>query len=398
MKTTTKIILFTIVLTSILLSLGYAAIQNVTLNITGNVTADPNQSNFKVRFVRDVEPTVSDPVYATAGVTDDLNAVLNVNGLNAKGQTIEAIYEVENISTDLSSDLTISVTNSNTEYFKVTSQLAATSLKAGEKTTVTIIVELIKTPLQSVSSTIGVQTIAAPVQPGEEGTTDFPSTEPDVPEIEDNTFNVITAANYGDAIDLGIDVLNSTSTSDDWRILYKDDNYVYAILGDYMPTSKFPSNAAYLAVMPTQYPFGVGMATTVDRMMYEFSLDSVWNNWFYENGGVSGIAKVEGTVSPELLLNSYNEKNGTNLVYTNYPQLDSSTDRYNLYVPHSTQYQSCLGYYLAKQQGTGLWYIRINGYLGAEDVSGYNYGIRPIVYIPVNTTCVQENYIWKIVE
>ena len=79
MKTTTKIILFTIVLTSILLSLGYAAIQNVTLNITGNVTADPNQSNFKVRFVRDVEPTVSDPVYATAGVTDDLNAVLNVN-------------------------------------------------------------------------------------------------------------------------------------------------------------------------------------------------------------------------------------------------------------------------------------------------------------------------------
>ena len=34
----------------LLLGIGYAAIQNITLNITGTATADPNQANFKVMF------------------------------------------------------------------------------------------------------------------------------------------------------------------------------------------------------------------------------------------------------------------------------------------------------------------------------------------------------------
>ena len=71
MRQTSKIILATIVAASILLGLGYAAIQNITLNITGTAAADPNQSNFKVRFINNPAPTVTDSTYAIASITDD---------------------------------------------------------------------------------------------------------------------------------------------------------------------------------------------------------------------------------------------------------------------------------------------------------------------------------------
>ena len=183
MRQTSKIILATIVAASILLGLGYAAIQNITLNITGTAAADPSQSNFKVRFIHNPAPTVTDSTFAIASITDDYNATLNVSGLTAKGQSVSATYTIENASADLSADLAISTTNTNTEYFKISSQLAKTSLIAGEKTTVTVTVELTKTPLESVSSTIGVQMLAIAVQPGEEGssglTNDFSQTPED---------------------------------------------------------------------------------------------------------------------------------------------------------------------------------------------------------------------------
>ena len=75
-----------------------------------------------------------------------------------------------NIYGILSISLAVATTNSNTEYFTLSSELAKTSLKAGETTTVTVNVELTKTPVsESVSSVIGVQLTAIPVQPGEEG-------------------------------------------------------------------------------------------------------------------------------------------------------------------------------------------------------------------------------------
>lgn len=170
MKKTSVIILVTIIAVSILLGLGYAAIQNVTLNIAGSAEATPNQSNFKVKFMRDPAPTVSDSTHATANITDDLNATINVSGLTGKGQNVTATYSIENASDDLSADLAVLTTNSNTEYFYVSSRLAETSIEAGSNTTVTVTVELIKTPIdQNVSSTIGVQITGIPVEPGEEG-------------------------------------------------------------------------------------------------------------------------------------------------------------------------------------------------------------------------------------
>ncbi|MBR3613955.1 MAG: leucine-rich repeat protein [Clostridia bacterium] len=171
MKRTSKMIMAAVIVAVLLLGVGYAAIQNITLNINGTAAADPSQSNFKVMFSG--TPIVSDETYVTAAVTDDTNATINVEGLTKKGDVVTATYTVQNASTDLSADLAVATTNNNTEFFTLSSELAKTSLIAGEATTLTVTVELTKTPItESVSATIGVQLEAMPVQPGEEGTSD----------------------------------------------------------------------------------------------------------------------------------------------------------------------------------------------------------------------------------
>lgn len=161
MKRTNKIILIAIVSVVLLLGIGYAAIQNVTLNIQGTAKADPSQSNFKVMFTG--TPTASDSSKVVATITNDTNATIDVSGLTSKGETVTAIYTVKNASTDILADLSVETTNSNTEYFSIKSEFEKTSLVAGETTTLTVTVKLIKTPIsENVSSEIGIEIIAAP--------------------------------------------------------------------------------------------------------------------------------------------------------------------------------------------------------------------------------------------
>ena len=171
MSKTSKIILVTIFATCLLLGLGYAAIQNITLNITGNVTAQVNTENFKVRFFG--TPTVSDSIYTTAKIVDDTNATIEVSGLTSKGQKVTASYDIKNESGDLSADLNVLATTTNMEYFTISSKLGKQSLVAGETTNVLVTVELTKTPISGpVNTDIDIELTAIPVQPGEEGKTE----------------------------------------------------------------------------------------------------------------------------------------------------------------------------------------------------------------------------------
>ena len=171
MRKTSKIILVTIVATSILLGLGYAAIQNITLNVTGSAAAAVSQENFDVRFTRVID--VSDNTCVTANIESDQKANIVVSGLTAKGQFVTATYEIKNYSSDLSADLKIVTTNSNADYFTISSRLVDKSITAGNTTTVVVTVELTKTPIDgTVTSNISVGLEAMPVQPGEEGTSE----------------------------------------------------------------------------------------------------------------------------------------------------------------------------------------------------------------------------------
>lgn len=178
MRKTTKIILITIIIATILLGIGYAAVQNITLNISGTAAADPTQSNFKVMFTG--TPFVSDNTLATASIINDTNASIEVTGLSQKNDNVSVTYTIENASTDLSANLSISTTNSNDDYFSITSILEKTSLIAGETTEVTVTIELIKTPITSIESEIEILLDAIPVQPGEEGNSSEPSQTPDL--------------------------------------------------------------------------------------------------------------------------------------------------------------------------------------------------------------------------
>ena len=154
----------------LLLGIGYAAISAVPLSITGNLKATPDDENFKVYFTGTPSTVAGSKGTATGTVdaTDPTKATINVEGLKAKGDTATVTYTVENGSPDLSAALSVKTeTVSNTEYFSVDATVEdPTTVAAKGKTTVTVVVSLIKTPVEAeVTSTVTIALDAEPVQP-----------------------------------------------------------------------------------------------------------------------------------------------------------------------------------------------------------------------------------------
>lgn len=165
MKKRRTFIIIAMLIGVLLLGIGYAVISNVTLRIEGTAAASANAENFKVKFTG--TPTKSDETKVTeAIIVDELNAKIKVEGLTAKGDKATATYTVLNNSEDLTANLGATITNNNEEYFSVTKELAASSITAGNTTTITVTVELLKTPIDAdVTAQIGVEVAAEPVQP-----------------------------------------------------------------------------------------------------------------------------------------------------------------------------------------------------------------------------------------
>lgn len=166
----------TLLLVVALLCLGiaFAAISNINLTIGGEAAATPSDANFIVKFDKDTAVTTDVGTTGATVVADyvdsdttDLTATINVSGLTAEGQKVTATYTIENESIGLGANLVTSTTkNTNTEYFKVTPTLAKTYIGESEKTTVTVEVEMVKTPITTdVITSIEVDVTASPVDP-----------------------------------------------------------------------------------------------------------------------------------------------------------------------------------------------------------------------------------------
>lgn len=146
----------------LIMSIAYAAISKIQLDVKSQVTVTPNQANFKVAFTG--EPTHTGDGTVELDITGDITATMNVSGLTVKGEKLTAKFNVINTSVDLTAYLSSSVTHNNTEYFAVTATLDDTELApVNGTTTLNVTVELIKTPITAnQTDTITVQLVASP--------------------------------------------------------------------------------------------------------------------------------------------------------------------------------------------------------------------------------------------
>ncbi len=160
-------IVLLVLIAVVTLGIGYAAISAVNLIINGNATANVDQNNFKVHFTQAQSITGSTGASGTSTIDsqDDTKAMFDVTGLTKVGDYAEAVYTVRNDSNGVGAEIKLSVSNSNSEYFKVTETIQDDKLQAGEETTAKVKVEMIKTPItDSVSTSITATLTASPLE------------------------------------------------------------------------------------------------------------------------------------------------------------------------------------------------------------------------------------------
>ena len=147
----------------LLLSVAYAAITNITLNISGNITLTPDQiANFSVRFT-------GTPTYIGSGtgdvqITGATSGIVNISGLSKVGDKGTATFMVQNISSDnMAAYLSATTTtgNNSAKYIDVDYSFDTTTLFAGETTNLKVVVELVKLPETQTKVTIGVDITAS---------------------------------------------------------------------------------------------------------------------------------------------------------------------------------------------------------------------------------------------
>ena len=163
-------IVLVVLIAVITLGIGYASISAINLIINGNATASVNQNNFDVHFVSTGDtPSLTGNVTPTGSASisqqDNKVALFDVGGMTKVGDYAAAVYTVRNDSNGIGAEITLNLTSSNTEYFKVTETILDDKLQAGEETTAKVKVEMIKTPItDSVSTSIKATLTASPLE------------------------------------------------------------------------------------------------------------------------------------------------------------------------------------------------------------------------------------------
>ena len=164
-----KILIFTLI-AIVTLGIGYAGITAINLVINGDATASVNQENFKVHFTQALAISGSTGASGTSSIDtqDDTKATFDVTGLTKVGDYAEAVYIVRNDSNGVGAEISLNLSNTNNEYFKVTETILDNKLQAGEETTAKVKVEMIKTPItDTVSTTITATLTATPLEDAE---------------------------------------------------------------------------------------------------------------------------------------------------------------------------------------------------------------------------------------
>ena len=157
-KSLLSISIFTLVL---VLSVGYAVVNSVELDISGAAAAVAQ--DLKVSF-KSATPTTGD---VKGTVTEgSLSASITANNLTLNNP-VTVTYVVENSESDVNALIKEkTITNSNEEYFSVTTNVKdGVTCNAKSTTNVVVTVTLIKTPVESEdnSASIDIVLSASPI-------------------------------------------------------------------------------------------------------------------------------------------------------------------------------------------------------------------------------------------
>lgn len=165
MRSKNTFLLLSVVVGVLVMSMAYAAISNITLNVTGNVIATPDSGNFRVEFdENDCGYDVNSGNGKATISADGTKATMNVSGFTAAGDSLTAWFYIDNLShDDLYAKLSCTISVSNTTYFTATADFDEDILEPGWGAYLYITVKLKKTPITSnATSTITVRVTAEP--------------------------------------------------------------------------------------------------------------------------------------------------------------------------------------------------------------------------------------------
>lgn len=158
MKQKRTFITLLLIIALLCLGIAYAAIGNITLNISGSVSATTSDSNFVVKFTG--EPTTTGNGTIEAKITSDQSATINISGLTTKDQTATVTYTIKNASPEnLTANLIKNVSHTNKDWFEVTADFGKTTIDKEEATIMTVTIKLLKTPATSEDETAAKDTI-----------------------------------------------------------------------------------------------------------------------------------------------------------------------------------------------------------------------------------------------
>ena len=102
----------------LLLSIAYAVVADITLNITGNVLLTAGQAaEFRVAFSG--SPTYTGDGKADLKITSDTTATMDVTGLEMVGDSLTAYFDITNYSEDITAYIEVNATNNYSQYFTI---------------------------------------------------------------------------------------------------------------------------------------------------------------------------------------------------------------------------------------------------------------------------------------
>ena len=199
----------------------------------------------------------------------------------------------------------------------------------------------------------------------------------------------ITPDDYGKTINYSANGVN------DWKVFYNDGKNVYIIASDYLDMSVTPIDLTTTKMIKGNGKYTVYWDSSIGTNIEVVETLNNTSNW---NAFASGKGGESATGGPtyEMLADSWNANPKTNNITldpTNYKE--GLTDSTGLYIPHTSDVDGCVGYWLASSDN--IYPNHVFAMVCKSSAVYYNPftsdmdGIRPVVCLKAGTLGAVED-------